>query len=99
MTLENTDISLISGFPRVEFENSLSLLSPGTTLSSFFNGLANASRPEQYGSSHIMTQQMAVNNHMSMSDVDTTGSPRRLLVRGSHRSGRAGITASGSSKH
>ena len=29
----------------------------------------------------------------------STGSPRRLLCRGSHRSGRADITASGSSKH
>ena len=71
MPLENADISLISGFPRVEFEQTLSLMTPDTTLLSFFNQLANVGRPS--GSSHIMTQQAIMTNSFgpSMPEVNS----------------------------
>ena len=67
----DAEISLISGFPRIEFEQTLSLMTPDTTLLSFFNQLANVGRSR---SSHIMTQQAIISNAYmpaSMPEVDS----------------------------
>ncbi len=52
--LADTDISLISGFPKIECENVDSPLGPNFSLSTFFQQLSNRSQPQR---NSMMTQQ------------------------------------------
>ena len=53
---KETEISLISGFPKIECENTNSPIAPGNTLAAFFQQLSSRPRP----SSHPMMTQQAV---------------------------------------
>jgi len=52
---KDAEVNLISGFPNIEFANRTSLIVPGSTLASFFEGL---SRPQGSGRNTITSQSM-----------------------------------------
>ena len=57
-SFKNADVNLISGFPNIEFANRTSLMVPGSTLASFFDGL---SRPQGGGRNAVMSQMVTSN--------------------------------------
>ena len=70
---KEAEISLISGFPKIECENTNSPIAPGNTLAAFFQQLSSRPRPS---SSPIMTQQAVMMTNAMMPptsvDFDTT---------------------------
>lgn len=73
-SFENAEVSLISGFPKIECENVYAPFVPGSTLNAFFQQLSNRSNPRQ---SSMMTQQAvytsnAVMPSMPGGDVDSS---------------------------
>jgi len=62
--LDNVDMKLISGYPSVQFAHVRSLLSPRTSLATFFAELGNGRTRETDGlDNSVMTQQVALNNY------------------------------------
>ena len=61
--LKDTEVSLISGFPRIECENVNSPLSPGSSLAAFFQQLSNRSNRNQ---NSMMTQQAVFTSNMAV---------------------------------
>jgi len=58
-SFKNAEVNLISGFPNIEFANRTSLIVPGSTLASFFEGL---SRPQGSGRNAVMSQMVMSNS-------------------------------------
>lgn len=70
-TFHNAEISLISGFPKIECENVFAPFSPGNSLNSFFQQLSNRNEPR---GNRYMSQQIAYNSNsvMPMDDIDSS---------------------------
>lgn len=56
---KDANVNLISGFPNIEFANRTSLIVPGSTIASFFDGLL---RPQDSGQRAVMSQRMILSN-------------------------------------
>ena len=65
--LKNTEIALISGFPKIECENVDAPFSPGASLAGFFQQLANRSRAGS-GSSMMTQQAITYNRNIALND-------------------------------
>ncbi|MCL1920947.1 MAG: DUF4139 domain-containing protein [Kiritimatiellaeota bacterium] len=63
---KDADVNLISGFPNIEFANRTSLIVPGSTLASFFQGLA---RVQGERGASIMSQNIMSNRAMPGNDA------------------------------